>query len=172
MGTYPITVTGNGGGVQQTATVTLTVTAAPNFTISASPASLSIVQGNQGTSPSPPPSVEVSTARSVCRLRDAVGHHCELQSEHDTGAGGGQLDHDHHSGGEHGGGDLSHHGDGQWRRDPADRHRHADGYTNVHKPQVCAGQLLYPPNTSDDRERHLYGGADRRGSERRSGGME
>ncbi len=48
-GTYPITVTGNGGGTQQTTTVTLTVTA-PNFTISASPASLSIAKGNQGTS--------------------------------------------------------------------------------------------------------------------------
>ena len=50
VGTYPITVTGNGGGIQQTATVTLTVTAAPSFTISASPASLTIIQGNQGTS--------------------------------------------------------------------------------------------------------------------------
>ena len=49
-GTYPITVTGNGGGIQQTATVTLTVTAASNFTISASPSSLSVAQGNQGTS--------------------------------------------------------------------------------------------------------------------------
>ena len=49
-GTYPITVTGNGGGIQQSTTVTLTVTAAPNFTISASPASLSVQQGNQGTS--------------------------------------------------------------------------------------------------------------------------
>ncbi|MGC2109879.1 MAG: hypothetical protein WA655_10205, partial [Candidatus Korobacteraceae bacterium] len=49
-GTYPITVTGNGGGLQQNTTVTLTVTAAPNFTISASPASLSVPQGNQGTS--------------------------------------------------------------------------------------------------------------------------
>src|SRR5271166_4816143 len=52
VGTYPITVTGNGGGVQQNTTVTLTVTAQqqPNFTISASPASLSVQQGNQGTS--------------------------------------------------------------------------------------------------------------------------
>src|SRR5271157_4241460 len=49
-GTYPITVTGNGGGIQQTATVTLTVVAPPNFALSASPASLSIQQGNQGTS--------------------------------------------------------------------------------------------------------------------------
>ena len=51
-GTYPITVTGNGGGTQQTATVILTVTAQgqPNFTISASPASLTIMQGNQGSS--------------------------------------------------------------------------------------------------------------------------
>ena len=49
-GTYPITVTGNGGGIQQNTTVTLTVAAAPNFTISASPASLSVQQGNQETS--------------------------------------------------------------------------------------------------------------------------
>src|SRR5271157_1923708 len=51
-GTYPITVTGNGAGAQQNATVTLTVTAGgkPTFTISASPTSLTITQGNQGTS--------------------------------------------------------------------------------------------------------------------------
>src|SRR5271166_2802314 len=51
-GTYPITVTGNGGGIQQNATVTLTVTAQiqPSFTISASPSSLNVAQGNQGTS--------------------------------------------------------------------------------------------------------------------------
>jgi len=48
-GTYPITVTGNGGGIQQNTTVTLTVTAAP-FTISASPASVSIPQGDQAIS--------------------------------------------------------------------------------------------------------------------------
>ncbi len=50
MGTYPITVTGNGGGVQQSTTVTLTVTAAPSFTISASPSSLTVSPGNQGLS--------------------------------------------------------------------------------------------------------------------------
>ena len=49
-GTYPITITGNGGGVQQSTTVTLTVTAAPSFTLSANPASLTVQQGNQGTS--------------------------------------------------------------------------------------------------------------------------
>jgi len=51
-GTYPITVTGSGGGIHRNATVTLTVTAAgqPNFTLSASPASLTIAQGNEGTS--------------------------------------------------------------------------------------------------------------------------
>ena len=50
VGTYPITVTGSGGGIQQNTTVTLTVTSDPNFTISASPSSLSIQQGNQGAS--------------------------------------------------------------------------------------------------------------------------
>src|SRR5271157_2714964 len=50
-GTYPITVTGNGGGIQQNTTVTLTVIQqGPSFAISASPASLSVPQGNQGTS--------------------------------------------------------------------------------------------------------------------------
>ena len=50
IGTYPITVTGTGGSIKQTATVTLTVTTPPNFTISASPVTLSVAQGNQGTS--------------------------------------------------------------------------------------------------------------------------
>ena len=51
VGTYPITVTGTGGGIRQTATVTLTVTAdPPTLTVSASPASLTVVQGTQGTS--------------------------------------------------------------------------------------------------------------------------
>ncbi len=50
-GTYPITVTGNGGGIQQTTTFTLTVIQqGSSFAISASPALLSIPQGNQGTS--------------------------------------------------------------------------------------------------------------------------
>jgi len=50
VGTYPITVTGTGGGIQQNTTVTLTVAAPPNFSITASPSSLTIQQGNQGTS--------------------------------------------------------------------------------------------------------------------------
>ncbi len=50
VGTYPITVTGNGGGIQHSTTVTLTVTDPPDFTISASPAALSLLQGGQGTS--------------------------------------------------------------------------------------------------------------------------
>ena len=50
VGTYPITVTGNGGGTQHTTTVTLTVTAPANYTISASPSAVSVVQGSQGSS--------------------------------------------------------------------------------------------------------------------------
>jgi uncharacterized membrane protein len=51
-GTYPITVTGSGGSVMHTTTVTLTVTAAPvpDFTISGSPASVTVALGNSGTS--------------------------------------------------------------------------------------------------------------------------
>ena len=50
VGTYPITVTGNGGGIQHSTTVTLTVTDPPDFTISVSPMALSLLQGSQGTS--------------------------------------------------------------------------------------------------------------------------
>ncbi|MGD0136816.1 MAG: S53 family peptidase, partial [Bryobacteraceae bacterium] len=51
-GTYTITVTGTGGGLTHTATVSLTVTAAatPAFTLSASPTSVSVVQGSSGGS--------------------------------------------------------------------------------------------------------------------------
>jgi subtilase family serine protease len=51
-GTYAITVTGTGGGLTETASVSLTVTAAgtPAFTLSASPTSVSVVQGSSGTS--------------------------------------------------------------------------------------------------------------------------
>jgi subtilase family serine protease len=50
-GTYPITVTGTGGGIAHTVTVTVTVTApaAGNFTLSASPASLTITRSSHGT---------------------------------------------------------------------------------------------------------------------------
>ena len=50
LGTYPVTITGSGGGVQQTTTMTLVVSGTPSFTLSVSPGSLSIQQGNQGSS--------------------------------------------------------------------------------------------------------------------------
>jgi kumamolisin len=51
-GTYTIKVTGTAGSTVETATVSLTVTApaSPAFTISASPTSVSVVQGSNGTS--------------------------------------------------------------------------------------------------------------------------
>ena len=47
-GTYPVTVTGTGGGVTHTATVSFTVTAVPNFTIS-SPGTVTVAQAHSGT---------------------------------------------------------------------------------------------------------------------------
>src|SRR5208283_4328214 len=44
------TVTGTGGGIQETTIVTLMTTSRDNFTISTSPSSLTIPQGNQNTS--------------------------------------------------------------------------------------------------------------------------
>ncbi len=48
-GASSITVTGTSGSVTKTATIALTITAAPSFTISANPTSLSVVQGSTGT---------------------------------------------------------------------------------------------------------------------------
>ena len=51
-GTYTITVTGVGGGITHTTTVSLTVTSAnpPDFSISASPTSVTVSRGSSGTS--------------------------------------------------------------------------------------------------------------------------
>ncbi|HZR28020.1 MAG TPA: alkaline phosphatase family protein [Terriglobales bacterium] len=51
-GTVNVTITASGGSVTHTTTVALTITAAatPDFTMSASPTSVSIVQGNSGSS--------------------------------------------------------------------------------------------------------------------------
>jgi uncharacterized membrane protein len=49
-GTYPITVTGTSGSLTSTVTVNLTVTVPPNFSLTASPTSLSLVQGSSGAS--------------------------------------------------------------------------------------------------------------------------
>ena len=50
-GTYSITITGTGGGLTQTATVSLTVTSgvAAAFTISASPTSITVARNSSGT---------------------------------------------------------------------------------------------------------------------------
>jgi uncharacterized membrane protein len=50
VGTYPITITGSGGGTKHSTTFTLTVLAAPDFELAASPSSLTILQGKQGQS--------------------------------------------------------------------------------------------------------------------------
>jgi len=51
-GTFPVTITGTSGGLMATTSLTLTVNSAgtPNFTISASPSSVTISQGGNGTS--------------------------------------------------------------------------------------------------------------------------
>jgi len=49
-GIYPVTITATGSGITRTATITLTVTAVPSFTLAATPAAVSVVQGNAGTS--------------------------------------------------------------------------------------------------------------------------
>ena len=98
-GTYPITVTGNGGGIQQNTTVTLTVTAAANFT------HLGLAGFAQRPARQSGNLDDHDDHQRRLQQRDhsvgfgsAVGDDGELQSEPDTGAGIGQLDHDHHGG--------------------------------------------------------------------------
>ncbi len=99
----------------------------PNFTISASPSSLSIAQGNLGTSTiTTTVSGGFSSAISLSATGVPDGHDGELQPEHDSGSGCGQLDHDHYGGGEYAGGNLSHHGDRQWRGYSAKHDGHAN----------------------------------------------
>jgi hypothetical protein len=50
LGTSTVTITGVSGGITQTTTLSLTVTVGPNFSLTASPNSVTILQGNQGTS--------------------------------------------------------------------------------------------------------------------------
>ena len=70
IGIYPITITGNGGGVQQNTTVKLFVNsgAQPNFSISASPAALVFSRAIKVRRRSPPRLVEASTAPSARRV--------------------------------------------------------------------------------------------------------
>ena len=49
-GTTTLTITGTSGSLTETTTISLTVAAPPTFTLSASPNSLKVVQGTQGTS--------------------------------------------------------------------------------------------------------------------------
>ena len=129
VGTYPITVTGNGGGIQQNTTVTLTVTAHAAELHHFSLAGFAQRPAGQSRDID-----DHDDHQRRLQQRDqsvgvghAVGDDGELQSQPDTGAGLGQLDHDHHGGGEHADGNLSHHGDGQRRRHPAEHDGHADG---------------------------------------------
>ena len=134
LGTYPITVTGNGGGIQQNTTVTLTVVAPPSFTISASPASVSIAQGNQGTS-------TITTAISGGFNNDIglsasgmpSGTTVTFNPQTIPAPGSGNSTMTITVGSEHAVGYLPHHRDRQRRRSPAEHHRHPD--------RGCAAQL-------------------------------
>jgi hypothetical protein len=49
-GTATVTITGTSGGLTEDTTINLTVTAPSNFTLSAAPSTLSVIQGSSGTS--------------------------------------------------------------------------------------------------------------------------
>ena len=75
------------------------VSGSPNFTISASPASLSVAARQSGDLDDHDDHQRWLQQRDQSvGFRSAVGDDGELQSQPDTGAGCGQLDHDHHGG--------------------------------------------------------------------------
>ena len=126
-GTYSITVTGNGGGIQQTATVTLTVTTAANFTIAASPTSLSVAQGNQGTSTiTTAVSGGFNNAVTLSASGAPSGTTVSFSPNPIAAPGSGSSTMTIRGGREHRGGNLFHYSHRQWRRHPAHRHGYAD----------------------------------------------
>ena len=130
VGTYPITVTGSGGGIQQTATVTLTVTAQqqPDFTISASPTSVSVVQGAQGSSTiTTTISGGFSSAITLSASGVPTGTTVSFSPNPIAAPGNGSSTMTINVGSNDCGGHLSHYCDRQWRRHPAHHHGHADG---------------------------------------------
>ena len=122
-GTYPITVTGSGGGIQRTATVTLTVTVASNFAITASPTSLTVGQNNQGTSTiTTTISGGFNSAISLSASGMPSGTTVSFSPSTIAAPGAGSFNHDHNGRVGHGGGNVSHHGDRHWRQHPAIHH--------------------------------------------------
>ena len=88
------------------------VSGSPSFTISASPASLSIQQGDQGMSTiTTTLSGGFDSAISLSASGGAVRHDGGLQPESDSRAWLGQFDNDRHRRIEHSRGNLSHHRD-------------------------------------------------------------
>ena len=126
-GTYPITVTGNGGGVQQNTTVTLTVTLAASFTLSASPGSVTIAQGSQGGSTiTSTISGGFNAAITLSATGTPSGTTVSLQPQPHPSTRLGQFDDDDHGRCEHAARDVPDHGDRQRGRRPTKHHRYAD----------------------------------------------
>ena len=131
VGTYPLMMSAFGGGDTVNRAVTLVVTAGgqPNFTISASPASLSIAQGNQGSSTiTTTISGGFNSAISLSAAGVPSGTTVSFNPNPIPAPGAGTSAMTITVGGSTPVGNLSHRGNGQWRRDPAEHHGHADGY--------------------------------------------
>ncbi len=120
-GTYPITVTGTGGKLQQNTIVTLTVLATGgNFCDSGNTRPVREYQGDQGNayvSTTVSGGFNSSIALSVTGLPS--GTTASFQSESNSGTWWRLLHHDYHDRREHTAGNLPSHGYRQRRRDPA-----------------------------------------------------
>ena len=121
-------------------TTNLTVTATGNFTISASPSSLTIAQGNPGTSTiTTTVSGGFSSSISLSATGVPTGTTVSFNPSTIPAPGAGSLDHDHYGRGEHAGGNLSHHSDRQWRGYSAEHDclANRDGSTPISPFRPC-----------------------------------
>ena len=106
----------------------------PNFTLSASPASLSIQQGNQGTSTiTTTISGGFNGAISLSAAGMPPGTTVSFNPRPIPAPGAGNSTMTHHGRSQHASGNLSHHGDRQRRRHAAKHHGHPDrdGHTTA-----------------------------------------
>ena len=121
-------MTGNGGGIKHTTTVTLTVVSLADFGLSASPASVTVNQGGQGTSTiTSTISGGFNSSISLSASGAPTGTTVSLNPGTIPAPGSGQLNADHRRWKQYANGHLQHPRDRQWRRTPAIRYGPPDG---------------------------------------------
>ena len=141
------------------------------FTLSASPSSLNIAPGKQGTSAiTTTLSGGFNSAISLSASGMPSGTTVSFNPTTIAAPGSGNSTMTITVGSSTAFGNLFNYGDWQCRRSSAKCHRHADCWNRIY--QLCPGQLRYTANFSDLGERHVHSRAGRWGSQCHRGGLE